>query len=68
MNKSDIKLIPRYAVIAFFCYLSWFILQPTFIANVKGMGDIGIGAIYTSILGALAYMAKTNWSTAPTKD
>jgi len=65
MSRADIKLIARYVVIIFFGYLSWFILQPPFIAGVKGMGDIGIGAIYTSILGALAYIVKTNWSTTP---
>jgi len=68
MTKVDVKLIGRYAVIVFFCYLSWYILQPAFIADVKGMSDIGVGAIYTSILGALAYIVKTNWSTAPIKD
>ncbi len=65
VTRSDIKLVGRYVVIAFFMYLSWFIVQPNFIASVKGLGDIGIGAIYTSILGALAYIVKTNWTSAP---
>jgi len=46
VNRADIKLIARYLVIGYLGYLAWFILQPQFIAEVKGMGDIGIGAIY----------------------
>jgi len=65
MKQSDIKLAARYLTIIFFGYLSWFILQPEFINNIKGMGDIGIGAIYTSVLGSIAYIVKTNWSTVP---
>jgi len=63
--RNNIKLLARYLTIIFFGYLSWFILQPEFINNIKGMGDIGIGAIYTSVLGSIAYIVKTNWSTAP---
>lgn len=65
MTRSDIKLVARYAVIAFFMYLSWFTLQPSFIRDIKGLGDIGIGAIYTSVLGSLAYIIKSNWTSAP---
>jgi len=64
MTKSDVKLLGRYSVIGFFMYLSWFILQPSFIKEIKGLGDIGIGAIYTSVLGSIAYIVKTNWSTS----
>ena len=63
MTRNDIKIAGRYAVIAFFMYLSWFILQPNFIREIKGLGDIGIGAIYTSVLGSIAYIVKSNWST-----
>jgi len=64
MTRNDIKLLGRYSVIGFFMYLSWFILQPNFIKEIKGLGDIGIGAIYTSVLGSIAYIVKTNWSTS----
>jgi len=37
VSRVDMKLIGRYAVITFLYYLSWYILQPTFIADVKGM-------------------------------
>ena len=66
ITRSDIKIAGRYVVIAFFMYLSWFILQPDFIKEIKGMGDIGIGAIYTSVLGSIAYIIKSNWSTNAT--
>jgi len=68
ITRSDIKIAGRYVVIAFFMYLSWFILQPQFIKDIKGLGDIGIGAIYTSVLGSIAYIIKTNWSTAPSSE
>ena len=63
ITRNDIKVAGRYCVIAFFMYLSWFILQPPFIKDIKGLGDIGIGAIYTSVLGSIAYIIKSNWST-----
>jgi len=66
ITRSDIKVGARYLVIAFFMYLAWFILQPNFIKEIKGLGDIGIGAIYTSILGSIAYIIKSHWSTNAT--
>ncbi len=63
ITRSDIKVTARYAVIVYVCYLAHYILQDTFIRDIKGLGDIGIGAIYTSIFGTLAYLAKSNWST-----
>jgi len=65
ITRNDIKVIARYFVVAFFLYLSWFILQPNFIKEIKGLGDIGIGAIYTSVLGSIAYIIKSNWTSKP---
>lgn len=68
VTRSDIKIGGRYVVIICNMYFSWFILQPSFINSIKELGDLGIGAIYTSILGSLAYIVRVNWSTAPSEN
>jgi len=68
MLRTDVKLIMRYVTVVFFLYLAWYILQPKFLTSVKDIGDIGIGAIYTSILGSAAWIIKANWSTSMDKE
>jgi hypothetical protein len=67
MSRNDIKLIARYIIIAYFIYLSHFIIQPDYINSIKGIGEIAIGAIYGSVFGVLGWVVKSNWSTAPDK-
>lgn len=68
MNKSDIKIILRYIIIVFFLYLAWNITRPEYLQQIKDVGEIAVGAIYTSIFGVLGWVVKSNWSTSPNKD
>jgi len=68
MNKTDIKIILRYFIIVFFLYLAWDITRPSYLQQIKDVGEIAVGAIYTSIFGVLGWVVKSNWSTTPDKD
>ena len=68
MNKSDVKVAVRYLIISFFMYLAWNITRPEYLQQIKAVGEIAVGAIYTSIFGVLGWVVKSNWSTTPTED
>jgi len=61
MKKEDVKLALRYIVIGFVMYLSYTVVQPGYIKYLSGIGDIAIGAIYTSVFGALTFVMKSNF-------
>ena len=65
MTKQDIKLVVRYLIIFFFIYLAWNITRPSYLQEIKNIGEIAIGAIYTSIFGVLGWVVKSNWGTKP---
>ena len=58
---EKIKLGLRYVVILFIMYLAWIVIQPAYAQGLKDLGDIGIGAIYTSVFGALTFVLKSNF-------
>jgi len=58
---DKIKLGLRYIVIGFVMYLAWTIVQPGYAKELAGIGEIGIGAIYTSVFGALTFVMKSNF-------
>ena len=64
INKSDVKIIVRYMIIAYFAYLSYIIIQPDYVNSIKSIGELAIGSIYGSVFGVLGWVVKTNWSTS----
>jgi hypothetical protein len=68
MSKQDIKIAVRYAIILYFCYLAWDVTRPEYLQEIKSVGEIAVGAIYTSIFGVLGWIVKSNWSTTPSED
>jgi len=66
MEKT--KLVLRYLVIGFIMYLAWLIVQPGYAKALEGIGEIGIGAIYTSVFGALTFVLKSNFETKISTD
>ena len=67
MERSDIKVVARYIIISFFMYLAWNVTRPDYLQQIKDVGEIAVGAIYTSIFGVLGWVVKSNWSTAPSE-
>ena len=67
MDRADIKVVARYMIIAFFMYLAWNITRPDYLQQIKDVGEIAVGAIYTSIFGVLGWVVKSNWSTTPSE-
>lgn len=65
MKITDIKVIVRYLVIVYFMYLAWVMTRPEYLQQIKDVGEIAIGAIYTSVFGVLGWVVKSNWSTNP---
>jgi len=63
--KADVKIVVRYVVIAFFLYLAYDITRPEYVQQMKGIGEIAVGTIYTSVFGVLGWIVKTNWETTP---
>ena len=68
MNKADVKLIVRYVIVLFFVYLAWNMTRPDYLKEIKEVGEIAVGAIYTSVFGVLGWVVKSNWSTSLDKD
>ena len=68
MDRSDIKIIVRYTIIVFFIYLAWNMTRPEYLKQIKDVGEIAVGAIYTSVFGVLGWVVKSNWSTTPDKE
>lgn len=67
IHKQDIKVAVRYLIIVYFMYLAWNITRPEYLQQIKDVGEIAIGAIYTSIFGVLGWVVKSNWSTTPSE-
>jgi len=67
MNRSDIKIAVRYTIIVFFIYLAWNMTRPEYLQQIKEVGEVAVGAIYTSVFGVLGWVVKSNWSTAPSE-
>jgi len=65
VTRTDIKWGLRYLLIAFICYIVWYVLQKPFLEEIKSWTDIGKGIIYTPLLATLGYLSKWNWTTKP---
>jgi len=65
MDKADIKVVVRYIIIGFFMYLAWDITRPAYIQQMKGIGEVAIASVYTSVFGVLGWVVKSNWGTVP---
>ena len=66
MTKADIKVGLRYLIIAFFIWLAYDITRPSYIQQIKGLGEVGVSAVYASVFGSLSWIIKSNWGTSPT--
>jgi len=68
MKVADIKVGVRYLIIVYFMYLAWVMTRPEYLQQIKDVGEIAVGAIYTSVFGVLGWVVKSNWSTTPSED
>jgi len=62
-KKPNIKLGARYIVLAFFMYLAWLIVSPTWINDVKGIDPMTLNVIVGAVFGALTLILKSHFET-----
>ena len=67
-KKENIKLGARYVVLMFFMYLSWLIVSPEWIKNVKGLDPMTINVIVGAVFGALTLVIKSHFETKIEKE
>ena len=68
MKNENIKMLARYIVLAFFMYLAYDITRADYANEIKEIGEIATGAIYTSVFGALTFIIKSHMETKVSKD
>jgi len=62
LTEKKIKLAMRYILIAFMMYLSWMILQPSWLNSVK-VADSTFNVIVGATLGVLGWIVKEHFAT-----
>jgi len=58
-----VKMAARYVVLGFFLYLAYDITRASYAVEIQSVGEIAVGAIYTSVFGALTFIMKSHFET-----